>query len=101
MTTPTGVDVTRGELTLCVDSTCEETTLTTDEDIIDRPMDLDEGDEVSAVLDVPGSGRFTSSMTVVDVRPNGPDCGPVCDRADLTLQPHPHLPPGSTGSVGG
>jgi hypothetical protein len=51
---------------------------------------LTEGDHVVAVS-LQSGGAFlasdTATVTVLAVQPNGPGCGPVCYRGDVTLSP--------------
>ena len=85
---PRGVaDPSAGTVTLCIDDDCDEVRFGTGQDVIDRTRDVDDGDEVTAVLEMPGGQRFEAQAVVDEFRPNGPDCGPVCDTAELELAP--------------
>jgi hypothetical protein len=85
ITAPDFLDPSPGTLTICVEDVCEDTAFGPDEDVVDLVRELDRGDSVSAVLDMPDGKRYIASMRVGKVQPNGDGCGPVCDRADLQL----------------
>lgn len=82
---PPGIsDVTTGTLTVCIDGQCQDRGFS--DRFIEVPSeDMEEGDEVTAVLVMPDGARFEAEVDASSNRPNGPGCSPVCIDAELML----------------
>ena len=86
---PSGVvELSIGTLTVCVEGECQEGRFDPGPGIDVTFMqfpDMDDGEEVTAVLVMPDGARYEAEATANRNRPNGPGCGPVCIDAELTL----------------
>lgn len=81
---PSIAELSSGTLTVCIDGQCEDTRFS--DRFVEVPAeDLEEGDEVTAVLVMPDGTRFEAEVEASGNRPNGPGCGPVCVDAELIL----------------
>lgn len=86
---PSGVvELSTGTLTVCVEGECQEARFDPgpgiDVTFVQSP-EMDDGDEVTAVLVMPDGARYEGEVTAKRNRPNGPGCSPVCIDAELTL----------------
>ena len=82
---PSGIaELTTGALTVCIEGECQDTGFS-DRFVEVSSENMEEGDEVTAVLVMPDGNRFEASVEASRNRPNGPGCSPVCIDAELRL----------------
>jgi len=80
-----------GTFTVCIDGDCDDTAfdgVVPAGDSMDFPLNGNKpGERVDVVLVLDDGRSYEAHGSLIALRPNGPECGPVCSSTHLVLAP--------------